>query len=64
MNRSRFLPALAALAVMSGISAAPALTPISPEQLLCDANTVFVGRAVQEGVTGCKELMGAGQGLC
>ncbi len=47
MNRSRFLPALAALAVMSGISAAPALTPISPEQLLCDANTVFVGRAVQ-----------------
>lgn len=33
--------------MMSGISAAPALTPISPEQLLCEANTIFVGRAVE-----------------
>lgn len=47
MRRLRLLLALAALAVMSGIAAAPALTPISPEQLLCDANTVFVGRAVE-----------------
>ncbi len=47
MGRLRFLLALVALAVMSGISAVPALTPISPEQLLCDANTIFVGRAVE-----------------
>lgn len=47
MGRLRFLLALAALAMMAGSSAAPALTPISPEQLLCDANTVFVGRAVE-----------------
>jgi len=47
MRRSRFLLALTAVAVMSGISAAPALMPISPEQLLCDANTIFVGRAIE-----------------
>ncbi|WP_422010699.1 hypothetical protein [Reyranella sp.] len=47
MWRSWFLLALAALAVMSGIGAARALTPISPEQLFCDANTIFVGRAIE-----------------
>lgn len=47
MRRSRFLLALAALAVIFGIGAAWALTPISPEQLLCDANTIFVGRAIE-----------------
>lgn len=47
MDRLRFLPALAALAMTFGITAAPALTPISPEQLLCDANTIFVGRAIE-----------------
>ena len=47
MGRLRLVLAPAALVVMSSMSAAPALTPISPEQLLCDANTIFVGRAVE-----------------